>query len=89
MRRRPFFARSFQVRRAAERNRLSYEQHLCMLSRAHMDFRLDYAFMQGADWERRRWMADSGFTQTPEVARRDRARAMLPHNRDIPPIFHK
>jgi hypothetical protein len=74
MRRRPLLARSFQVRRAAQRLMLSYETPAPLLSEDDSKFRLIYAFMQGADWERRRWMRDSGFTQTPEVARRDRAR---------------
>lgn len=58
-------SRSFQLRKAAEREQARYQQQLPEGFR----FREVLAFMQGADWERRRWK--KYYWQTPEMIVRD------------------
>lgn len=57
-------SRAFQVRKAAEREQARYQQQVPEGFR----FREILAFMQGADWERRRWMKH--YAHSPELLAR-------------------
>lgn len=60
-------SRSFQVRKAAERDADSYLRPPHKLNKADSRFRVILAFRAGADWERRRWMKYARFTCQPET----------------------
>lgn len=59
-------SRHFQLRRAAERNVAKFLVPTHAIADADASFRVVYAFMQGADWERRRWKSLALFVETPE-----------------------